>query len=206
MDVDYRVRKYVFCCLKLQATSYHCKACQDSAAFQIAFCYKIGFGISSSEDQIRRWLGEGRTLEDLEGELEIVRTASWSYTDTVTKLFDEGYSMQMDYVEVYQEAGIIQVSGTEYEREMRDMERVLGRLHPVIRRLKTVLADIYSRKGEFQLAETLHWEIKVQLEDDPEYGHEHVLTLQATTSLANVLIALAKYETAEEMYARNLGV
>ena len=59
---------------------------------------------------------------------------------------------------------------------------------------------------KFKLAETLHWEIEVQLEDDPEYGHEDVLTLMATTSLADVLMELAKYDTAEEMYARTLGV
>ena len=205
MDVDYRVRKHIFCCLKRQATSYHCKACYDSAAFQVAFCYKIGFGISSSEDQVRYWLGDERTLEDLERELEIVRNADWSYTEMITKLFDEGYNVQMDYSGAYQRAGILEASGAEYVREMRDMERVIGRLHPVIRRSKSVLADIHFRKDEFERAEILFWEVKVQLEDDPEHGHEDLLTLVATTNLANVLMELAKYEAAEEMYNRALS-
>ena len=205
MDVDYRVRKHIFCCLKLQATSYRCKACHDSAAFQVAFCYKVGFGISSSEDQVRYWLGDERTLEDLERELEIVRNADWSHTDTITKLLDEGYHIQMDYSGEYQRAGILEASVAEYVREMRDMERVLGRLHPVIRRLKSVLAGCHFQKDEIERAEILYWEVKVQLEDDPEYGHEDFLTLVATTNLANVLTELAKYEAAEEMYNRTLS-
>ncbi|KAL2058308.1 hypothetical protein ABVK25_001034 [Lepraria finkii] len=146
-----RVRKHIFCCLKLQATSYRCKACHDSAAFQVALCYKVGFGISSSEDQVRYWLGDERTLEDLERELEIVRNADWSHTDTITKLLDEGYYIQMDYSGEYQRAGILEASVAEYVREMRDMERVLGRLHPVIRRLNQSWRDVIFRKTKLSV-------------------------------------------------------
>lgn len=205
MDVDYRVRKHIFRCLKRQATDYLCKPCHDSAAFQMAFCYKAGFGISSDDDQVPYWLGVERTIEDLDIELEIVRNADWSYTDTITQLMNEGYDVHMDESGEYQRAGILEASGAEYLREQSDMERVLGRSHPVVCRLKTVLADILFLKDEFEHAEILYREVKVQREDNPEYGRENLMTLEATTNLAKVLTELAKFEAAEELHNQTLS-
>ncbi|KAL9065222.1 MAG: hypothetical protein Q9161_008380 [Pseudevernia consocians] len=169
MKVDYRVRKHVFCCLKLQATNYQ------------------------------------GNLEDLERELEIVRNAAVSYNDTINRLKDGGFHVQMEYSGEYERAGILEASVAECVREMRDVERVLGRLHPVIGELKYVRASYDFRKDEFERAEILFREVKVQLEYDPDYGHEDIGTLNVVTDLAEVLTELIKYEAAEEMYNRALS-
>ena len=205
MKVDYRVRKHIFCCLKLQATNYQCKACHDSAALQTALCFKVGFGIPSSEERVRYWLGDEGNLEDLERELEMVRNAAPSYNDTISRLKDGGFRIQMDFLGEYERAGILEASGAECVREMRDMERALGRLHPVTIELKYVLAEYHYWKDEFERAEILFREIKVQLEDDPDYGHEDIATLKVVTDLANVLTELSKNEAAEDMYNRALS-
>jgi hypothetical protein len=76
--VDYRVRSKIVACLKTRASDSarrrSCDTRSRNAAFQLALCYKVGFGVRIDETESRIWLEHSlRQQDDLEYEFELLK-------------------------------------------------------------------------------------------------------------------------------------
>src|SRR5436189_218614 len=98
MEADYRVRTHIRKCLeKSYARSQH-----PNIAFQVAFCYQIGFGVKSDESQRDIWLERSnRLLNDLEDEKKAASTRRSVKNGKVRKLLSEGFLDNFDLVYGY---------------------------------------------------------------------------------------------------------
>ncbi|KAL9037051.1 MAG: hypothetical protein Q9214_005866, partial [Letrouitia sp. 1 TL-2023] len=174
------------------------------ASLQTAFCYNVGFGTLSDKEQVRLWLGEEWSIDDLEEQIGLVRDAGMSYEDEFVKLIEDGYDVMGNPAEEYRRAKVLETSDSEYGREVDDMEKVFGSTHIVIFRLKLVLVDILLGKDELERAEAILTNLKVQLENDPKYGSGHLNTVITIGRLAHVFAQTGKYERAEKLYLQAL--
>src|SRR5947199_10404755 len=97
LHADFRVRKLVAGCLELKASNSSCTPCTLAAAFELAFCYKIGFGVPLDDDKSQSWLKRsGRYPKALEAEMSNIRGFGYN-NNTIALLQSEGYSISIDY-------------------------------------------------------------------------------------------------------------
>ena len=73
MEVDYRVRTQIRECLEINFLKYQSQPFAAHIAFQLAFCYQIGFGVNA-------WLG-CRIYDSSEGNLQLSFAAEPGKTD-----------------------------------------------------------------------------------------------------------------------------
>src|SRR5271168_3627351 len=70
---DYRVRFQVVKQLKYKASSLQnacCEICFRNASFELAQCYKVGFGVTRDENETLAHLEKsGRSLEELDSQI-----------------------------------------------------------------------------------------------------------------------------------------
>jgi hypothetical protein len=78
MAADYRVRRQIRDSIENSYFRNQHKPLAADIAFQIAFCYKIGFGVKSDDNECHKWLEKSnKQLDDLKTEKEAVRPATW---------------------------------------------------------------------------------------------------------------------------------
>jgi tetratricopeptide (TPR) repeat protein len=193
------VRRYIAECLKFRAESHLCKCCRSNDAFQIAFCYKTGFGVERSEEQALIWL-EKSERTDIEDEIELARSERGRlyWNDRIDSLIGGGHLTVLDYSTEYRKTKSLEISETEYIREIRDMEKALGEGHTIVFVLKDILASIYHDSGDFKRSEELRTELWAELDSDSLYGPEHRVTLDALGNLCAELHYQGKHQEAEK--------
>jgi hypothetical protein len=143
MAVDYRVRTQIKGSLE---NNYIWNRNQPSAtqiAFQLAFCYRIGFGTKSDENQSYIWLAKSaKRSEDLSAEKDAVRPASWKNGRRKIREFNEILD-EFDLIHEYRtRTGIANLAATLTKhgrwKEAEELglqvlearKRVLGEGHP----------------------------------------------------------------------------
>ena len=125
------VRKVIVENLQLKAKSSPCMTCKENAAFQLAFCYSVGFGIRSDHEMAQYWVAKGkRELEDLDEEKDEVADSGFYTNETVKDLSLDGM-MIMDHVSEYRrpEYDITTVINS-YRGEIVDLDDILARSKP----------------------------------------------------------------------------
>ena len=78
MEVDYRVRTQIRECLEINFLKHQLESEHFAAhiAFQLAFCYHIGFGVKSNGNTCHMWLRKSAKQPDnLKTEKEAVQPA-----------------------------------------------------------------------------------------------------------------------------------
>ena len=76
MTVDYRVRTQIRECLEINYFNNQNQPFATHIAFQLAFCYQIGFGVKSNDSTSNMWLGKSaKQPDDLRTEKEAVQPA-----------------------------------------------------------------------------------------------------------------------------------
>jgi hypothetical protein len=73
---------------------------RNKAAFELSFCFKIGFGIEANEERSLHWLDESSSGPlELQKTLEILKSwkASKFSNDLVDSLFTDGYLRGVHY-------------------------------------------------------------------------------------------------------------
>jgi hypothetical protein len=120
MEADYRVRMQIRDSLE---TNYLLSQNQPSAAliaFQLAFCYHIGFGTKSNDDKCLIWLGKSnKQTYDLKIEKDAVGPAKFKSGRARGK-----YGLiKVDLVHEYRKRGLNKLEEIRkvYEREVGDM-------------------------------------------------------------------------------------
>jgi hypothetical protein len=103
VNADYRVRKHIRLCLE---NSFFRNQTQPSAlniAFQIAFCYKIGFGVESDKTKCDIWLRRSKRIaDDLDAEKQDIQQRDWRNE----RLRSEGFLTELDLISEYRARGL----------------------------------------------------------------------------------------------------
>ncbi len=126
IQVDYRVRRYIVTCLvhrtsnseKLRST----KNFPSSLAFQLAICYRLGFGIPLDVQASQAFLAQSsRDCEDLQRAIDLTRENSQTQFSPHCKfkvLSDMGHILS-DHAQYYRENQQLQLAEVQYARNCR---------------------------------------------------------------------------------------
>jgi tetratricopeptide (TPR) repeat protein len=169
MVADYRVRTQIRYSLE---NSYFINKSQPFAphiAFQVAFCYQIGFGAKSDVNKCRIWLARSdKQPEDLKLEKVAVQPARWK-SQRMRNLYRQN---KINIVHEYRTTGLnkLKEAREEYEREVSDMVREFGELHFIPLALYTIIGDLLDELGEIRESKALRLRIRDQI---AIYGINH---------------------------------
>ena len=133
MEADYRVQTQIRKCLEINYSKNQNKPFAAHIAFQLAFCYQIGFGVKSNNDTCHMWLEKSaKQPDDLKTEREAVQPTRWKMSGI------RGY-LPVDHIHEYRTHGLktLDLAREECERAIVDMAPVFGRLHFILLNLYT---------------------------------------------------------------------
>ena len=162
--------------------------CKENAAFQLAFCYSVGFGIRSDHEMAQYWVDKGkRELEDLDEEKDEVADFGF-YTNEKVKALSLDGVMIMDHVSEYRrpEYDITMVINS-YRGEIEDLERAFENDLLVTATLRAVLGNILVGLGHLLEAEILYRELVDFYFASDQHGARHYLTLGCRQHLGYIL-------------------
>lgn len=193
---DFRVHAYICAQLKAAAEKDGCKACSSNAAFQIALCYSIGFGVRADRERMEHWLLQSeRGPKGLERALESLRRLDPPRTSYMGELIDLGYSSPL--AEDYDNQGILDQALTEYKAMVISREQVLGETHFSSRRMRSILGGLLRRAGYLEsAAETIMKEISLTKRLDRARDGDITILKQM---LARIYGNMGKLEEAEAL-------
>ena len=145
ISVDYRVRTQVRECLEINYSKIQNQPFAAHIAFQLAFCYHVGFGVKSNDNTCHVWPDKSdKQPEDLKAEEQAVQPARWKsgrYEGLVS----------VDLIHEYRTQGLKTLEAREEcERLVGDMVRVFGELHFISLQLYTTIGHLLDELGEFQ--------------------------------------------------------
>jgi tetratricopeptide (TPR) repeat protein len=205
---DILVRSYIYVCLRVKAFrspgAAYCDECSRKAAFELALCYKIGFGVRKNdvESQIMLDLSKRRRGE-LEHEMfklkhlrhEVLKSAFRS--DTYKEWILQGHIPTTEFAQRDHD----QSSGTEqeYRREITDMESSLGDTHVLVNALRSTLSKILMDRGLWKRSEELL--IQVLKIRKTILGVSHPHTMTSSANLACVYREQGRWKEAEDLFA-----
>lgn len=141
-------------------------------AFQIAFCYHIGFGVKSDANECHRWLERStKQPDDLNAEKEVVQPDS----------FENGIKRELirpigeNLIHIYRQLGLENLKEIlkSYEREVGDMEQEFGELHIIPLALYSIMGDLLDELGELEKSKALWMRIRHQIEKIYGIGHPY---------------------------------
>ena len=139
-------------------------------AFQLAFCYHVGFGVKSNYNTCHVWLDKSnKQPEDLKAEEQAVQPSRWKSGGI------QGYEglVLVDLIHEYRAQGLktLGQAREECERLVEDMARVFGDFHFISLQLYTTLGNMLDECGELSKSKALRMQIKEQIEKT--YGINH---------------------------------
>jgi hypothetical protein len=183
------VRSTIFDSLQARTNSkskIYCQICSKLASFQLAVCYKLGFGVARDERMSQIHLEiSSRRQEDLENELLFLRQRQLDSTYTKSNfrsLLDQGHISSEKLPERYREQGELARAESAYTREIADMQSVLGETHGVVLLLKSTLVSLLREGGKLQESERLG--IQAMEAFQRSFGNEHPDTIISMENLA----------------------
>src|SRR5271170_2689860 len=110
---DYRLRSYIAKCLKDKASDIESnpgyEASSREAAFQLAFCYQVGFGVRRDDERSQDFLSQSlRQREELNREINRVKEefVSLSFQGSYGRLVHQGY-VAFDFAGYYLEKKLL---------------------------------------------------------------------------------------------------
>ena len=201
------VRKVIVENLQQKAESSPCATCKANAAFQLAFCYYVGFGIRSDHEMAQHWVNKGeRELGDLEEEKDEVVDFCLYSNKRVIELGLDGFTMIMDHVSEYRRADYnLTIVTNAYRGEIVDLERAFENDLLVTMTLRATLANILVGVGDLQEAEALYRElVKFYLASD-EHGARHSSTLRSWMNLGHIIQEQGRLKEAGQIFREVLA-
>ena len=193
---DYRVRIQIRDSLENNYLRNQYRSFATHIAFQLAFCYRIGFGVKSNHNKSHIWLEQSdKQLNDLEVEKEAVRPAKWKNG----RMRGLSGLVLVDLSHEYRTYGLVKLEEArkEYEREVTDMIQEFGEHHFIILSLYATIARTYSTQGRWKEAEELL--VQVMETEKRVFGQEHPDTLSSMANLASTYRDQGRWKEAEEL-------
>ncbi len=148
---DFRLWTSIFEGLKAQANFHVNETCRLNASFQLAFCYRIGFGCDRCDAKSSYWLiRSGKCADELKTEVEFIQADKGPWHTGIAR--EIGPAPLED---VYSADCVLTRAQKVYERAIADLEDIITPDHTVMLRLKSVLALILDAQGRYHEAEAL---------------------------------------------------
>jgi tetratricopeptide (TPR) repeat protein len=200
--LDHRVRVYIADCLKSRSSDKHgCSRCSPQAAFELAVCHTIGFGVPSDEMMANAWLEQSCSKAvDLEKEIDALKRVAAVDIMTVNKnaldLVHQGLSV-VDLREHYGGNDGLRRAEAYLREEIKELERALGNDHPLGIEILRRLLLIKEVLGKTEEAEEMGW--KYKLASEKAFGLEHPTTAGTMALLARLCRKQNKWDLAESL-------
>jgi len=196
MNADYRVRIQIKLSLENKYNQNGHQPFAALLAFQVAFCYQIGFGVRSDDDECRKWLEKSnKQPNDLTIEKEAVRPANGKRG----RLSSLSGMVSVDLIHEYRTWGLkkLEAARKEYEREVQDMAQAFGELHIIPLGLYTTIGELLDVLGEFAKSKVLRMRIRDQIEKNEGTGHPYYI--QSVIDIVQSHIALGEWVEAQSL-------
>ena len=191
-----RVQQFVIKEL-ISISSYDkCPRCSSNAAFQLALCYRIGFGAIADANSVKYWLDKSQsTPEALEGRLTEMREKEPSLS-SLRQIIKLGFQSQLSID--YEDAGILTNAIDYYQKLLPLRVQSLGNAHYSCRRLRNTLADLFRNCENYESAALL-------LEEDIDiqrslYGSSQQIEPILLSNLAKTYANLHRFEESKQLY------
>ncbi|KAL9042207.1 MAG: hypothetical protein Q9214_003853 [Letrouitia sp. 1 TL-2023] len=141
----------------------------STVRFQLAFCYKIGFGVASDETCAQEWLERARCCtQDLDVEIDLAKSTinQSSYRNGMLQLLSlRGLLHEREVSTAYKEEDLPNVAD-EYKKEIEDMEKLFGRYHRSVIELRITRASVLKAAKKFKEAETIQIDLLKELSSE----------------------------------------
>ncbi|KAL9120619.1 MAG: hypothetical protein Q9187_002827 [Circinaria calcarea] len=200
-EEDYRVWTHIIRCLKKRAENSPKDASAQNAAFQLAFCYSIGFGVRRDDQKVQLWLNQSqRNGDDLEVEkraLDHTVTNTGINSAKIRSWNKNGYFTAPNHIPEYQKTRSLESISADYINIIRDLEEGLGQHHFLPLTQKEVLCKIFQAQGKYLQAEILFVQIMTQIETHPGIMPGSSWGASIAVQLAQVLRTQGKVNDAE---------
>ena len=178
---------------------FSCETCSSRAAFELALCYKIGFGTSADEERSNHFLSASAKGEcDIHDQILLLRNVKMKSLEEgspLAKFWQEGTLTIPDNLADaldHQKRADLEAA---FSREISDLDGILGDVNAITYTLKISLITIYEQQGRFQFAETA---CRMALQSiSGLLGNHHVITLDCSDRLARILREMGKISEAE---------
>lgn len=181
--------------------------CKENAAFQLAFCYYVGFGIRSDHERAQYWVEKAkRELGDLDEEKDEVVDFCLYSNKRVIKLDLDGFTMVMDHVSEYRKTDYdLAIVTNAYRGEIVDLEHAFRNDPLVTATLRAILANILVGAGNLKEAEALYRQLIDFCLASDEHGARHSLTLGSLTNLGHVIQEQGRMKEAGQIFREVLA-
>lgn len=196
---DFRIQQFVFGELVNTSLMSSCKCCAKNAAFQLALCHRIGFGVVAQRSESDYWLDRSGALpQDLERNLEAIKEMSPS-TSAISTLVNLGFrsSLSLDY----EHTGIVRRALEHYRKTLETRDDVLGKAHYSCRRIRTILADLLYLVGDSLTAcKIAEEQVRITQVLNQSGDASETEIIEVKSNLAKVYADLGKTSDSERLY------
>lgn len=158
------------------------------AAFELAFCYTLGFGVNKDDATASALLRQAnRSLEELTDKINRVRHGrlrSHPRQSVYSQSLYLGHTITMSTGggRYYREKGTLDEAASHIRKEIIDVEDVVGAEHRIIRSLKSTLTKILILQERWEEAQKI--ETQVLQCSSKTLGERHPDTMSSRSSLA----------------------
>ncbi|CAD6584165.1 MAG: hypothetical protein ASARMPRED_001621 [Alectoria sarmentosa] len=183
MRLHIYVRSHIFKCIDDQAKGGISENNRLNAAFQIAFCFKTGFGTPSNDELSQIWLKRAqRCAQDLDQEVKLAKGTMSRGTYRNGEFQSLAYSglLSEEKFIIRPEDDELTIIAADCKREIRDMELAFGKDNCCVLELKLNHASILGVAGKYKEAESLQVGLLQDLRFEP--GSLQLSVLAASTS------------------------
>jgi tetratricopeptide (TPR) repeat protein len=200
--MDFRIRQQVAKSLIARFSGHGQGYWRQEVAFEVAFCLKIGFGVSVNDIEANMWLRRsGKQQNDLQERIRSLLTRPIvTRTPLVDSLFANGLFTDvgiLHYHAVNPKHAVLKKVEAECVREITDMSKVFqsGTAYAILM-LLLALPPLIRAQHDLSRAVSTAEKLIHELSDDIAYGPNDFHTLHVKTDLAAILGDMGKYTEA----------
>jgi hypothetical protein len=154
VEADYRVRKQIKDSLESNYFRNQNQLFATHIAFQLAVCYRIGFGVKSDIHKCHIWLEKsGKQWQDLHMEKEAVRPTSLKNG----RIREHNGFIEVNLIQEYRQSGLNKLTDAwnECESEVADMAREFGEFYSIPLALYRIAGNLLDELGNFGKSKAL---------------------------------------------------
>ncbi|KAJ6260092.1 hypothetical protein Dda_4313 [Drechslerella dactyloides] len=197
---DYRIWATIFNALRNRMTSPVLEERED-AAFQLAFCYEIGFGTAPESARVTHYLEKGgRTYENLLREINTIKEDRHPlvFKNLETKID------KMDHISHYLNTVELTDVVNAYDPIAEASSRLFGEDHRTSIYLRRTLGGIFEAQGKLDKAQAVFSRLASVCEAN--YDSRHPDTLAILSSVAQCHSAQGNIKQAEEIMVKIMEI
>ncbi|KAL9033739.1 MAG: hypothetical protein Q9214_007368, partial [Letrouitia sp. 1 TL-2023] len=187
IQADYNVRKYIAYCIERYAKSITAShPHHENTAFQVAFCYYLGFGVPQDQQKAQQWLEESsRPPDDLYGRVEFIknnRSPRLFVSEHLMTMAGQGYLH--DRSSNTKNVKLNDLEKKARIREVKDVASIFGNSHHAVHQLRCDLSMWLKQVGLVDEAEAVASAQMHSLLNDAEFGGDQE-SIEVPPTVAN---------------------